>query len=140
MQSSGVFLFNGHGNKTLVSCGGGSSDLTRDYVLSQPAGSLSDCRLVVYLACLTANGGIGGANLAQATVDRGAKTVIAFQESIGVNQSDTWLEGFCQALAGGNTVQAAGEYAVEYTSRKYDGKMAFTDTWLPFGDSNQRLR
>ena len=140
MQSSGVFLFNGHGHKTYISCGGGSSSLTRDYVLSQPAGSLSNCRLVVYVACLTANGGVGGANLAQATLDRGAKTVIAFQESIGVTQSDTWLEGFCQALAGGSTVQAAGEYAVEYTSQKYDGKMAFTDTWLPFGDSNQRFQ
>ena len=139
MKSSGIFFYTGHGAPTFVDCGGGSS-LTRDYVLSQPAGSLSDCRLVVYLTCEAGKGGIDGANLAQATVDRGATTVIAFREKIGVIQSDTWMEEFCNALASGKTVNEAGKEADKYTSEKYDGKIAFTDTWLPFGTRDQQFR
>ena len=137
MQSSGIFLFNGHGAPTYVICGGGSSNLTRDYVLSQPTGSLSNCRLVVYNSCQTAQGGVGAANLAQATLDRGAKTVVGFQESISVNQADTWMTAFCNGIAGGQTVQDACNYATGVVANQHNNDYGFTNTWVILGNASQ---
>ena len=139
MKSSGIFFYTGHGAPTFVDCGGGSS-LTREYVLSQPAGSLSNCRLVVYLTCEAGKGGIDGANLAQATVDRGATTVIAFREKIGVIQSDTWMEGFCNALASRETVYDACASALRYVKKHHgEHSTGFTESAVPFGETTPTL-
>ena len=140
MQSSGIFLFNGHGAPTYVICGGGSSNLTRDYVLSQPSGSLNNCRLVVYNACQAASGGVGAANLAQATVDRGATTVVGFRENILVNQADTWMTAFCNGIAAGDLVEEAKNAALQYVKNEYGvNNVGYTDTAVVFGNSLQTL-
>ena len=141
MQSSVIFFFNGHGLQTSVSCGGGSSSLTREYVLSQPTGSLSNCKLVVYKACLTALGGKSDEgdppiNLAQATAERGATTVVGFQGSILINQADTWMTAFCNGIAGGQTVEKACENATKVVDNQYTD-LGFTDTYFIFGTASQ---
>ena len=141
MQSSGIFFFNGHGAPTFIICGGESSTLTRDYVLSQPAGSLSNCKLVVYNSCETAAGGVGAENLAQATISRGATTVVGFKQKVSVNQSDTWMTAFCQALAGGRSVNEAISDAYNAVHGKYgDDHMGNVGSVEVFGQGGQRLK
>ena len=138
MQSSGIFLYTGHGAPTFVDCSGGSASLTRDYVLSQPTGSLSNCRLVVYLTCQAGQGGVGGDNLAQATVDRGAKTVVAFQTNIDSIKSDTWLKGFCDAIIGGQSVYQAKNAALQYVKNVHgQNNTGYTETATIFGSYGQ---
>ena len=141
MQSSGIFIVNGHGEKEALGCGNGT-ELTKDYVKAQPAGSLSDCKLIIYRSCLTALGGNGeGAdNLAKATQERGAKTVIGFQQSILTNQANTWLEGFCNAIAAGQSVEQAKDDAIAYVSRHYSGNTGYTETAVIFGAADQRFK
>ena len=139
MQSSGIFIINGHGSKESIGCGGGT-ELTKEFVKAQPAGSLSGCKLVIYRSCLTARGGEYADNLSSATQGRGARTVVGFQESINTLQANTWLEGFRIYIASGYSVQDACKLATDYTNSNHEGKLGYTDTWVVCGDKTQRLK
>lgn len=130
---------NGHGEEDSLGCGGGT-ELTKEYVKAQPAGSLDKCRLVIYRSCLTALGGNGeGAdNLAKATQERGATTVIGFQQKISTNQANTWLEGFCNAIAGGSTVyDACAKGLTDVKSQYGENRTGYTETATIFGSYSQ---
>ena len=121
----------------------GSSYLTRDYVPSQPAGSLNNCRLVIYRSCLTALGGNGeGAdNLAKATQERGATTVIGFQQKISTNHADTWLDGFCNAIVAGRSVEQAKDEALNHVKEVHGStNTGYTDSAVVFGAANQTFK
>ncbi len=142
MQSSGIFIVNGHGQKESLGCGGGT-ELTKEYVKAQPAGSLNNCRLVIYRSCLTALGGNDehADNLAKATQERGAKTVIGFQESILTNQANTWLEGFCNAIAAGQSVEQAKDEALNHVKEAHGStNTGYTDSAVVFGAANQTFK
>ena len=147
MKASNIFAFDGHGEPSYIICGQEETEqeeteqertqLTRNYILSQPANSL-DCRLVVYKACLAGSGGRGAANLAQATVDRGATTVVAFKDVIGINHANAWVTEFCQLLLAKKSVYDAAIGALTKVEDEY-GEYGGTETVVVFGSTTQQL-
>ena len=138
MMTSGAYIFRGHGNKTQALYSNGALD--RSVVLEQPSTSLNNCKLVLYMSCSTAEGGLYGANLAQATSTRGAKTVIGFSDIIYCNQANTWVYGFCKAaFQDGKTIQESCIAADSYTRSRHLFDVGNTDKWIIFGSSTQKL-
>jgi hypothetical protein len=68
-----------------------------------PVNALKKARLVMYLACLTGQGGEGAENLVNATYDKGAKTVIGWKVSIANWEANIFIEGFLEDQASGNS-------------------------------------
>lgn len=103
--NSTVFLSRSHGNRTLIT--GNGSNMNMTMVSNLPNGALNNLKLVYYGACSTGEGGITGANLVNATYDRGAQIVIGFGESVGCNSCNTWTKAFMTSISNGTTVAVA---------------------------------
>ena len=63
-------------------------------MLSLEADALARTKVVIYGACLTAAGVINGSNIAKATYDAGADTVIGFQNRVEAFACNRWREKF----------------------------------------------
>ena len=92
MQLSKITVVRTHGLKTEISLTG--ERLTRADLLALPSNALGYSELVVYGACLTANGGSLDNNLVAATVSAGARTVIGFEDSVDSRGCNPWCEKF----------------------------------------------
>lgn len=132
MREGPVVLFNTHGfnDRILMThklSGESESALTMEQVKVLPDGAFSNTKLVVYIACLTAEGGASADNLFKATVDKGAEIVIGFSNVIKSTECDFWNEEFCRALSEkcsvSEAIQRATQYAIKNsgtsTMRKY---------------------
>ena len=79
--------------------------------------SLTNTRLVIYDACLTAS---GTSNLCTATINRGADAVIGWQESIEVNDALKWEKRFQEYCLRGYKVHLAMDYADSFSDYNYN--------------------
>ena len=102
---SSYLVIRSHGAQNRIVLGDG--DLTRSDVLSWSSSRLNDMRLVLYSACSTGAGGASADNLVNATFDRGAKTVIGFQDAVNCDQANTWTKEFF--IAAGERGKSVGE-------------------------------
>ena len=85
--------------------------------------SLSNTKLVIYDACLTASNGDGsGINLCTTTRDRGANAVLGWRVTIGANSAFEWQKRFQNRLALGHTVTNAVAYADQFSYADNDIK------------------
>ena len=71
--------------------------------------SITNMDLVAFIACNTAYGGEGAANLPTYAVSRGAETAIGFTEQILCTQANEWTKAFFALLENGYSVKAACE-------------------------------
>lgn len=93
MKNSKITLIRTHGGKTSVSTGDGS--LTVSYLSTLSSDYLSNSELIIYGACGTAMGGENDSgNLVNATVAKGARTVIGFEKSVYASACNEWCEVF----------------------------------------------
>ena len=138
MASSEIFYIRSHGYKTYIDVADseivGMSDLDK---LADDA--LSNCKLVVYGACMTGNGGDGAANLVNKTVDKGAVTVIGFETDVQCAEVNDWATAFFDALAEGMNVTSACETAESAMGIKY-GDSITTNSWHIGGSKTQILK
>ena len=85
--------------------------------------SLSNTKLVIYDACLTASNGDGsGINLCTTTRDRGANAVLGWRVTIGANSAFEWQKRFQNRLALGHTITNAVAYADQFSYADNDIK------------------
>ena len=102
LYSSEIFVFRGHGlqNKILF----GDDTLLAPYMSSANISAeanvaLKDSELVLYMCCLTGQGGIYADNLVTATATEGAKNVIGFTVEIACDAANNWIADFFEELS-----------------------------------------
>jgi hypothetical protein len=78
--------------------------------------SFSNIDLCLLIGCETAVNGSDGTNLPSRLVDRGAETVVGFEDEIICVVANTWTEMFYEWLLDGNSVEEAVDYASVYAS------------------------
>ena len=69
--------------------------------------SLSNMKLVMFIGCETAKGGVTGANLPRKAVLCGAETAIKFTNTINCEKANEWTLALFQELKNGVTIQEA---------------------------------
>lgn len=89
MQNSKITLIRTHGNQYGIQAT--DAFVTIDNVYTA---ELDRSELIIYGACLTANGGENAYNLVNATVNAGARTVIGFQDNVEGSACNEWCETF----------------------------------------------
>ena len=99
-----IAFFRDNGEKVLFS----AMDIER-----LPENALANTRLVIYAGCEIGKNGLEGINLVTRTHDMGAKTVIAFKNTVYVQVMNTWLQYFFIGCENGDTIQEACNYADE---------------------------
>lgn len=98
--------------------------------------SLSNTKLVIYDACLTASNGDGsGINLCTTTRDRGANAVLGWKVIIGVTPAFEWQKRFQNRLALGHTITNAVAYADQFS---YSDNSVKSHTL--YGNGNQVIK
>ncbi len=89
----------------------------------------SNCQLVVYGSCEVASTDNGSNNIVNATKNKGATTVVGFEQKVNCDSTNTFMEAFFVALSQGKTVNSAlsdaskatlEEYGTEDTTQYYD--------------------
>ena len=105
MQDSRIFIGRSHGNATTFVCYNGN--LTKDTMQALQPGELNNLKLVVYGACATAQGGLQGDNLVNATYEAGAQAVIGFTDRVGAEGCNGWVKALITSLNSGNTIHDA---------------------------------
>lgn len=133
LRKSKAFISRSHGYKEGIVCKNGN--MTRDDMLSLPAGALIYLELVYYGACSTGEGGINADNLVNATYEKGAKAVIGFTESVSCGSCNSWTKAFMESLSKGNTIKAATTAA----DKAVQGSPGGTNQRLERGDLNRRM-
>ena len=63
--------------------------------------------LVMFIACYTADGGEGAANLPTAAVEQGAETAVGFTGTVDCAAANDWTEAFFALMDEGVTVDEA---------------------------------
>ena len=123
--------------KIYVSRSHGSSDAKGSYILlandgtswihssniynftsREPLVDLSDCDLMLFVACKT--GANESTSLPHAAVAAGAKYAIGFKKSIGCDTANQWLEHFFDYYSRGYSVELSAYYAARDCSNSND--------------------
>ncbi len=86
------------------------------------AGKLSEVKLVAYVGCYTAAGGVYSKdtkNLVVASTEKGAKVAVGFSETIYCNTANTWTKYFFKYLSEGKNIDEATNNAVTKAENKH---------------------
>ena len=126
IATSKIFYSRSHGSKTSIQLN--DDELTISALNNLGSNALSNCKLVVYGACLTASGGNGANNLMSKTQEKGAVTVIGFKESVYCIEVNIWAKAFFEALADGETVESACNKADQVVESQWTIDIT-TDSW-----------
>ncbi len=117
MSQCRIYLSRSHGNSAAnganLILGGGnvlhSSDIY-DFSTNTAHVDLSNCELMLFVACQTAN---GDHCLPAAAVAAGARCAIGFEATIFCDSANVWVEAFFSKLAAGESIDKAVEAANE---------------------------
>jgi len=115
---SGLFIALAHGSQESILLG--NDPLYASQIDSWQDNSLSHMKLVLYGSCSSGQGGITAHNIVNSTYNKGAQTVIGFQDTVVIAHMNTWAKEF---------VKAAGD---EYTIRNVEEACAEADFWVGF--------
>ncbi len=123
MASSKIVIIKTHGNKTTI--GTSTDEINLNTMQSLSSDAFSDTKLVIYGACLTGEGGDYDNNLANATVNAGVDSVIAFPHLINSTAFNAWLAWFASNYCiysgiSGKTLQDAVDDALDAISNRDD--------------------
>lgn len=156
-----IITVSGHGTPTEVRIGCVEEDRTEDNCIGVRAEDrnssegdfkyvgigrrdLSDCRLMMFIACQTTN---AKENIAKYAVEHNVQAAMGWSEDIDNNYTTNWLEKFYSGLYNGNTLQQAKESADTAISieaskttdlQKRTGLMSLT-TGNIYGNQYQKL-
>ncbi len=130
IATSKIFYSRSHGSKTSIILNNDSMTVSSLKGLTSDA--LCNCELVVYGACLTAEGGSGANNLVNQTHAKGVSTVIGFKISVYCDEVNIWAKAFFDALASGETIESAGNKADQQVEEDWDFKIT-TNSWYVAG-------
>lgn len=145
LEQSRITLIRTHGSRTDISVSDGFLSMEDLSVL--PTNYLIRSELIVYGACLTASQSTGS-NLVNATIQRGARTVIGFEDPIGSDACNFWCEKFFEKYADfydneNKTIQDACKKAdthVKIFHNRYysftmeDGRLATIENYVIAGE------
>ena len=118
MADAKIYVSRSHGNTDadgsyiLLADDGTSwihSDDIYDFASREPLVDLSDCDLMLFVACYT--GANESTSLPHAAVAAGAKYAIGFKKSIGCETANQWLEYFFDYYSQGYSVELSANYA-----------------------------
>lgn len=104
IRTSRVLIVNCHGGPNGIDIGNGSVE--NDDILGLPTNDLQGVKLIVYSACATGGDNGNDINFVEATYQRGAQTVVGFNENVG-EIVHNWCEGLMTSLSNGNTIHQA---------------------------------
>ena len=96
---------------------------------------LSNMNLVMFIACYTADGGEGAANLPTAAVEQGAETAVGFTGTVDCAAANDWTEAFFALMDEGVTVDEACK---ELARNEQFEKKGLAD-YIICGNENTRL-
>ncbi len=105
LSTSEIFYSRSHGTVSSIQLN--DEHLTISLINSLEENALSNCKLVLYGACNTGQGGVGANNLVNATHAKGATTVIGFKSIIYCNEMNMWAIAFFEAIAEGENIDDA---------------------------------
>lgn len=106
---SKVFIFRGHGVRNAIYFGEStlySAAMFSSDVSDGTSREFSKTELVLYMSCLTGEGGKHADNLVRATYENGAKNTIGFSVSITCGDANNWIKDFMKNLR--NEVGSSG--------------------------------
>lgn len=101
MINSKVFIFRGHGFKDSIYFGDDAmySPVLYSFVVKGTKSyEFSGTELILYMCCLTGEGGASDDNLVSATNLNGAHNTIGFNISICCQKANLWIESFMKSL------------------------------------------
>ena len=129
LASSEIFSCITHGTQTQIVTSDGAITISDINALDDDA--LEYLRFVCLGACSTGRGGAGANNFVNALFDKGAYTVLGFQNDILVDETNCWMELFMGALTEGKTVEEARDFAD--TEIQEDPKVGGRTTYTTYG-------
>ncbi len=98
MKNSKITLIRTHGSKISIAAGDGSLSIFD--LQSLPSNYFDFSELIIYGACLTAEGGASDSgNLVNTTAAKGARTVIGFSCQVNAAGCNYWCEKFFEYYA-----------------------------------------
>ncbi len=101
MINSKVFIFRGHGLKDSIYFGDDAmySPILYSFVMEGTKSyEFSETELILYMCCLTGEGGADDDNLVRATKYNGAQNIIGFNISIDCAKANLWIASFMEEL------------------------------------------
>ncbi len=101
ISNSQVFIFRGHGLRNGIYFGDdkmNSPALFSSIVRWGTAREFANTDLVLYMCCLTGEGGVNADNLVRATYENGAKNTIGFDKEIICGDANKWIKEFMEEL------------------------------------------
>lgn len=123
-----------HGNVESIVCSTNPYQaITRSEILNLEDGIFQNAKLIVLSACNCGKGGITGENFANSLVAKGARTVLAFRESVMSDKADLWCETFYQNYFDTDRNQYSIEKARNFTNidvrnlMEVDGELTTAD-------------
>ena len=99
LQSATIFASRSHGGPTGITLATCSMEM--EDIKGLPDNALASTRLVYYGACSTASGGSTANNLVNTTYNKGAKTVIGFQDVVYCDATTIWSSQFFKSICKG---------------------------------------
>lgn len=120
--NSNILYFSSHGSQNSISLPNGISltngtNNSSSKVVGIQSYSLTNTKLVVYDACLTAK---GNTNLCTQTRNRGANAVIGWRVEIDANDAFKWQKRFQDYCSLGYKVHLAMDYADSFSDYNYN--------------------
>ncbi|MDD5900043.1 MAG: C25 family cysteine peptidase [Lachnospiraceae bacterium] len=125
-----IVVTRSHGNRFLDNAGNSignyivfnNGNVYNSDIENLDAGELSGVKLVAFVGCYTAAGGVSSTNtrnLVVASTEKGAKTAVGFSETIYCNTANTWTEFFFKYLSEGKNIDEATNNAVTKAENKH---------------------
>lgn len=136
LQSATIFASRSHGGPTGITLATGSMEM--EDIKGLPDNALASTRLVYYGACSTASGGSTANNLVNTTYNKGAKTVIGFQDVVYCDATTIWSSQFFKSICNGVSI-AQALIEADYTALLATGYAENNQNRLVKGNTTQLL-
>ena len=117
LAMSRLFFSRSHGSQTSILLN--SDSLTNTVLNKLTSTGLSNCELVFFSACETGSGGSSGNNIVNKAFQKGATTVMGFQNSVNCGETNNWCQFFFMRLRAGYSIANAITYADTEIAKDY---------------------
>ncbi|MBQ7045113.1 MAG: hypothetical protein IJN65_01310 [Clostridia bacterium] len=142
MINSNIWIVHTHGLQSSVlfnSSTNGETTLTYSQIAALPYGALENELCVIYGTCYGGQGRENAQNMVNITKEKGAATVIGWEDETCVNQMNVWLEAFLVSSGQGNTISGAIDDALLQVRETYQNNLGGLDEIYYVGASAYKL-
>lgn len=142
MKESMIWVVHTHGSMQSVTFNHSTEGETNLYyydIYSLNENALESERCVIYGTCNAGQGREETNNMVNVTHEKGAMTVIGWEEVTYVAQMNVWLEAFLIASGNGETILEAKETAQQAVNEEFNGVYGGLDKVYIKGSQTQKL-